>query len=151
MVMANRKARRVTGMENATIQLLSTLVTVVLFVGFRQGLAMEIAPEDWPPILILGLLNTGVGCWLYFSSIGDLPVQTVSVCGYLEPMSAVLFSAVILGEKLLPLQALGAGLILGGALFGELVGKDSGTGTSEHKGSGPACAPADRKRKAETG
>ena len=72
------------------------------------------------PILILGIVNTGIGCYFYFSSIGHLPVQTVAICGYLEPLSALIFSAALLGEKLGPAQISGAALILGGTAFGEL-------------------------------
>lgn len=118
MVICNKLSRRVVGMENAALQLLFALVPVAIFVGGRQGLAMDIAPGDWPPILLLGLINTGLGCFLYFSSIGELPAQTVAICGYLEPLSAVLFSALILGERMLPLQMLGAALIICGALAG---------------------------------
>ncbi|WP_313770619.1 DMT family transporter [Bacillus sp. S/N-304-OC-R1] len=56
----------------------------------------------------------------YFSSIGRLPVQSVSILGYLEPLSALVFSAAILGEKLSLVQLVGAVLILGGAAYGEL-------------------------------
>ena len=80
---------------------------------------MEIAAGDWFPILLLGLVNTGVGCYCYFSSIGDLPAQSVAICGYLEPLSAVLLSVLILHETMAPLQILGAVLIIGGAVFGE--------------------------------
>lgn len=80
---------------------------------------MEIDSDDWFPILWIGLLNTGGGCYFYFSSIGKLPVQTASICGYLEPLSAVLFAAIFLRETMLPLQATGALLIVGGALLGE--------------------------------
>lgn len=119
MVVLNKLAGQVEGMESAVIQLFFSALTTVVFVGWKQGLAVEIAPADWPFILWIGLLNTGVGCYLYFSSIGKLPVQTVAVCGYLEPLSALLFSAVFLHETLLPLQLLGAALIIGGALTGE--------------------------------
>ena len=120
MVIFNKKAGKITGMENAMVQMLVSFLTVAVFVGLRQGLSLEIAGGDWPWILLLGLVNTGIGCYFYFSSIGFLPVQTVAVCGYLEPLSAVLLSAVILGETMRPLQILGAVCILGGALFGEL-------------------------------
>ena len=72
------------------------------------------------PILILGVVNTGVGCYFYFSSIGELPVQTVAIGGYLEPLSALLFSAALLAETLTLVQIVGAVLILAGAAFGEL-------------------------------
>ena len=73
------------------------------------------------PILILGIVNTGLGCYFYFSSIGVMPVQTVAILGYLEPLSALLFSAGLLGETMSWVQIVGAVLILGGALFGELL------------------------------
>lgn len=126
MVIFNKMSRQVTGMENSVLQLVFTFLTVAAFVGLKQGFRMEIASWDWPAILWIGLLNTGVGCYLYFSSIGALPVQTVAVCGYLEPLSAVVYSAVFLHERMLPLQMLGAALIIGGALFGECAFKGGG-------------------------
>ena len=53
--------------------------------------------------------------------MSSLPAQTVSVCGYLEPLSALIFSALFLHETLSPLQLLGAFLIIGGAAFGEVM------------------------------
>ena len=119
MVIFNKKATNIPGMENAMLQLLSSFLLVATFVGCKQGFSMQIEPSDWPAILMLGVLNTGIGCYLYFSSIGKLPVQSVAICGYLEPLSAVVFSVLLLKESLFPIQILGAILILGGALFGE--------------------------------
>jgi drug/metabolite transporter (DMT)-like permease len=115
MIIFNKKARSITGLENSMWQLIAGALTVAVFVGIRQGYAMHIDPGSILPILILGGVNTGAGCYLYFSSLGALPVQTVSICGYLEPLSAVLFSVVILGETMSAVQ------ILGGAAFGELL------------------------------
>ena len=119
MVIFNKKAENITGLENATLQLFISFLAVALFVGFKQGFAINIPTASVLPLFILGLLNTGIGCYFYFTSIGSLPVQTVAVCGYLEPLSAVLFSVIFLKETMLPLQIIGAVLILGGALFSE--------------------------------
>jgi drug/metabolite transporter (DMT)-like permease len=108
-------------LENPTIQLTTSFLTVAVFVAIKQGLVIHINAGDWLPILLLGLVNTGISCYFYFSSIGDLPVQTVAICGYLEPLSALLFSAALLGERLSGLQIVGAVLILGGAAAGELL------------------------------
>lgn len=118
MVICNKKASRITDMENSTLQLTISFLTVAVIVGARQGLALEIAAENWPWILFLGLVNTGIGCYFYFSSIGALPVQTVAICGYLEPLSAVLFSVMLLRETMLPAQVIGAALIICGAVLG---------------------------------
>ncbi len=119
MVVFNKRAKSITGLENSMLQLFIAFLTVAMFVLFKQGCVIHITPSDILPMLVLGLLNTGVGCYLYFSSIGELPVQTVAICGYLEPLSAVIFSVLLLGEKMLPLQIVGAVLIIGSAAVGE--------------------------------
>ncbi len=121
MVICNKKAKDIVGIENSTLQLTIAFLTVAIFVGLKQGYAMRTAPTSIVPILILGLLNTGIGCYFYFSSIGKLKVQTVAICGYLEPLSAVIFSVIFLKETMLPLQIVGAILIIGGAMIGEPV------------------------------
>lgn len=119
MVIFNKKAHSITGIKNAMLQLIISFLTVAVFLGFRQGFIIHVSRSDWIPILILGLLNTGIGCYLYFSSIANLPVQSVAVCGYLEPLSAIAFSALLLKEILLPIQMLGAVLVIGGSIFAE--------------------------------
>jgi len=120
MVIFNKKAVSITGLENPMWQLITSFITVAVFLGLKQGFSVHITSENLIPILLLGIVNTGIGCYFYFSSIGDLPVQTVAICGYLEPLSALFFSAAFLGESLNFVQIVGAVLILGGAAFGEL-------------------------------
>lgn len=122
MVIFNKKAVTITGLENSMCQLIISFLAVAVFMGLKQGFSINIMQANLMPILLLGVVNTGVGCYFYFSSIDDLPVQTVSICGYLEPLSALIFSAAILGERLNTLQIAAAVLILGGAMFGELFG-----------------------------
>jgi len=120
MVIFNKKAASITGLENSMWQLITSFITVAIFLGLKQGYSISIAPGKLVPILLLGVVNTGLGCYFYFSSIGDLPVQTVAICGYLEPLSALIFSAAFLGETLSFAQIAGAVLIIGGAALGEL-------------------------------
>ena len=71
------------------------------------------------PVLFLGIVNTGIGCCLYFSAIKELSAGSVAICGYLEPLSALLFSALLLSERLSFIQIIGAICIIGGAIFAE--------------------------------
>lgn len=119
MVIFNKKAVEIKGLENSTLQLFIAFLTVAVFVGLKQGFVIEIQAQSILPILILGFVNTGIGCYLYFSSIGKILVQTVAVCGYLEPLSAVLFSVIFLNESMTILQIAGAVLIIGDAIFAE--------------------------------
>lgn len=123
MVTLNKKAEKITGMENTVIQLVVSCFTVSIFLGIKQGFAMDIPPSAWPWILVLGVVTTGYGCYLYFSSLSALPVQTAAVWGYLEALSAVVFAALFLGEKMTVVQLIGAVCIIGGAMASELIKK----------------------------
>ncbi|MDY4523333.1 MAG: DMT family transporter [Atopobium sp.] len=133
MVIFSRKAPSITGLANASIQMNASFIVVGLY-SFMQvmgGISFEL-PHDWVSlvsVLALGLINTGLGCYLYFSSIAKLPVQQVAILGYLEPLSAVVFSVLVLGEAMTPMRALGAFLIVGGAAASELMRKPAQTTT----------------------
>lgn len=119
MILCNKKSTHIDGLENSLLQLLAAAVTITLFVGIRYGLYIPVSSDDLIPVLWIGLINTGLTCFLYFSSVSKLPVQTVAICGYLEPVSAVLLSFLLLNESMTIIQIIGAILIIGGAVFGE--------------------------------
>lgn len=121
MVTLNKQSKQITGMENSVIQLTVSFLTVAVFVGIKQAFVIHVPGEAWVWILILGIVNTGIGCYLYFSPLSKLPVQTVAICGYLEPLSAVIFAAFLLGERMTLVQIIGAVCIIGGAMVGELI------------------------------
>ncbi len=121
MVTLNKQSTKISGMENSVIQLVVSFLTVAVFTGIKQGFIINVPTTTWVWVLILGILNTGIGCYLYFSSLAKLPVQTVAVCGYLEPLSAAVFAAILLGEKMTVIQIIGAVFIIGGAMIGELI------------------------------
>ena len=117
----NKQSKNISGMENPVIQLAVSFLTVAVFTGIKQGFVLDVPASAWGWIFVLGILNTGIGCYLYFSPLSKLPVQTVAVCGYLEPLSAVVFAALLLGEKMTVIQIVGAVCIIGGAMIGELI------------------------------
>ena len=121
MVTFSKQVTHITGVENSFLQILSTLAVVGLFLLFKQGPELALGQGDLLPVLWLGVINTGVGVCLYFIGVNRLPAQSVAVCGYLEALSAVVFSAIFLGEAMSGLQVMGAAMILGGAVFCEVV------------------------------
>ena len=121
MVTFNKQSKNISGMENSVIQLVVSFLTVAIFTGIKQGFVINVPTNAWVWIFILGIVNTGIGCYLYFSPLSKLPVQTVAVCGYLEPLSAVVFATILLGEKMTIIQIVGAVCIIGGAMIGELI------------------------------
>ncbi len=119
MIIFNKKAVEIKDLENPTIQLCGAFLSVFLFVIWKQGWQFSMVSSDIGPLIFLGLINTGVGGYLFFSTIGKIKVQTVAIVGYLEPLSAIVLSFVFLQETFQPLQILGAIFIIGGAIGAE--------------------------------
>ena len=122
MVISNKKASSITGLGNSVFQLTFSFIMVAVFIQIKQGVVIPTLFENIVPVLILGIVNTGIGCYLYFSSIQKLPAGSVAICGYIEPLSALIFSAIFLHERLTIIQIVGATFIIGGAVFGEYSG-----------------------------
>lgn len=121
MVIFNKKATNISGLENSLLQLTISCITVAIFILFRGNFSFYIPQDSIFPLIFLGVVNTGIGCYLYFSKLEKLPVQSVSVLGYIEPLSAVLLSVIILKETMSVMQIIGAVLVLGGAIYAERI------------------------------
>ena len=70
-------------------------------------------------LLALGLIHTGFAYFLYFGAMDRLSAQTIGILSYIDPLSALVFSALLLHESLSATAALGALLILGAAFISE--------------------------------
>jgi drug/metabolite transporter (DMT)-like permease len=66
-------------------------------------------------------VHTGLAYALYFGSMMHLPGQTVALLSYLDPATAILWAALLLSEIPSPLTAVGAVLVIGAAMAGELL------------------------------
>ncbi len=102
------------------LQLGSAFAVTAICCAATGNLPLQVPESSIAPILVLGLINTGLGCYLYFSSIGGIPAQSVAIMGYLEPMSSTVLAGLFLGESLSVQQLAGAALIACGALGCEL-------------------------------
>ena len=122
LIVFNKRIRRTSGLQTAAVELDVAFVVVLLYVLFTSGLPHPTRAE-LPWLLLIGLVNTGLAYLLYFSGLQRLPAQSVALISYIDPVSALFFSAVFLHESMSPLQLVGAVLIIGGAALGELPGR----------------------------
>lgn len=120
MVTFSKKASAIKGLENTVIQMLSGLTVVFIVLIIKGEANVSLPLHSVPAMLELGILGTGAACLLYFSGIGTMKAQTVAVLGYLEPLGAVVLSALILGEAMTWLQLLGAACVIGGACMAQM-------------------------------
>ena len=119
LIIFNKKIIRTTGLQTAAIELDVAFAVVLAYTLCTEGLPRIIA-DDLPYIAGIGFINTGLAYLLYFTGLQKLSGQSVALISYIDPVSALLFSAILLHEAMSPLQMLGAVLIIGGAMFGEM-------------------------------
>ena len=82
--------------------------------------AIAIAPQPVFLLLVACLVNTALAYDLYFGSIEHLSAQSSALMSYIDPVVAIILSAIILKEAMSPLAAVGVVLVLGSALAGEI-------------------------------
>lgn len=121
LIVANKRVKRLSGLNCAMYELIVAFFVVLIYL-LASNVKLPVIPaaEDIVWVLAIGLVNTGLAYYLYFSSLQKLPGQTVALVCYIDPLTALLVSGAFLGEKLLGVQIADAVLILGGACLGEL-------------------------------
>ncbi len=122
IVLCNRKIKGVPPLVKAAVQLAVSAVTILPYVLAKNGGTVPMPDlRSGLIVLLLGVVHTGFAYCLYFSGMGSLPVQTVAILGYLEPVVSVLCSAAFLREPLSPAGWAGAALILAAAFISEII------------------------------
>ncbi|MBR5516631.1 MAG: EamA family transporter [Firmicutes bacterium] len=123
VTLLNKSTKGLSGLEMTIIQLIGAAIAVIPYTFITHaGEWLDLTSEAGIYAIIVGLVHTGVALFLYFSSIQELPAQTCALCSYIDPASALIFAAVLLGDALSPIQWVGALMILGGAAVGEILG-----------------------------
>ncbi len=120
VVLTSKYVKHVKGLLCSFTEIAVAFMIVTVYLLATEGLPKIASGKELTMLLILGIVNTGAAYFLYFSSIRMLPGQTVGLCSYLDPVTALILSALVLHETMNGMQWLGALLIIGGAVFGEL-------------------------------
>ncbi len=128
VIIMNKRMGKIDAYDRTMIQLLFASVVLlpyVLFTGEAEDLIFT--PFIVMMTAIVCIVHTGVAYALYFSSFENLPTETLALFSYIDPVVAVLLSAFILHEKMTVFTVIGAVLILGAAIWGELPEKKQKT------------------------
>lgn len=99
------------------------------------GLLWPRTAAEWGSLAGLILSSTVFGLVLFVAGLKRVGPQVASVLSTFEPLGTLLLAALLLGERLLPLQWAGAALIIGAAFV------LASTGPAEEDRVGPADAP----------
>lgn len=98
--------------------------------------ALEWSGRNIGLLLLLGIVHTGVTYMLYFGSLEYVPAQTAALLSYIDPLVAVLSSALILREPMTTAGWFGTVLVLGSTMLGEALDRRVTVPAEARNGSG---------------
>ena len=124
IVLSNKCLKEISAYDRTVVQLFITTLVLLPYCALRGDFsALQISAGQGALLLVLGVVHTGLAYSLYFGSMAYLPAQTLAILSYLDPVTAVLLSALVLHEPLSVFEILGAVCILGAAVVSELPGR----------------------------
>ena len=121
VIMMNQKLREVPTYDKTIMQLGAAAVVLIPYILFVEDLsAVVLTPLIVFMLIIVGVVHTGIAYALYFGSMNGLKAQTVALFSYIDPIVAIILSAMFLKEPMTIYSASGAVLDLGATMISEL-------------------------------
>lgn len=121
VVLMNKQLGDVPAYDRTVVQLGSSAAVLLPYVLLVEEVSIEaFTPGVIALLLVVGIVHTGIAYALYFGSLMQLKAQTAAILSYIDPVVAVLLSALVLREHMSLLSGLGAVLVLGAAVVSEL-------------------------------
>ena len=121
VVLMNKKITGISSYEKTIVQLGTAAIVILPYTLLTE----TVDPQAWSLrsvlcLLFVGIVHTGVAYALYFGAVSDMKAQTAALFSYLDPVVAILLSALLLGEPMTLWVGIGAVLVLGAALLCEM-------------------------------
>lgn len=120
VVLMNKKIKDIGPYDKTIVQLASAGAVMLVY----TLLVENVSKSDFSLVavimlVIVGVVHTGVAYAWYFGSMKSISAQTVALFSYLDPIIAIVLSAVILREDVGAMEAVGAVMVLGAAVMAE--------------------------------
>ena len=126
IILVNQKLGAIDAYTKTVIQLFSAAVTILPYILLTEDVSKLTLDAKGALLLgIVAVVHTGIAYFLYFGSMGNLKAQTIAIMSYIDPVTAIILSALFLREPITPAAIIGALLILGAAFVSELPSRKS--------------------------
>ena len=126
VVLVNKRIASVKAFDRTILQLAAAGGVLIPYVALTER--VDPAVFSWKTallMLIVCVLHTGIAYALYFASLEGVSGQTAALYSYVDPIVAVLASAIVLQERMSGWGIVGSVLVLGAAIISELPEKTS--------------------------
>ena len=124
IILLNKKLKDISANDTTIAQLGISAVVVGVYVLVTEDFsAMALTGNEALLLVVVGIVHTGIAYALYFGAVKSLKAQTAAIFSYIDPVFAIILSALFLNEPMTVMAAIGAVLILGSTLVSELTDK----------------------------
>lgn len=121
VIMMNQGLREVPTYDKTIMQLGAAALILLPYILIVEDLsAVTLTPLIVVMLIIVGVVHTGIAYALYFGSMNGLKAQTVALFSYIDPIVAIILSAMFLKEPMTVYSIIGAVLVLGATMISEL-------------------------------
>ena len=121
VVLMNQKLRKVPTYDKTIMQLAVAAAVLIPYIFVAENFSgVTLTPLIVVMLFIVGVVHTGIAYALYFGSMNDLKAQTVALFSYIDPIVAIILSALFLKEPMTIYSGIGAVLVLGATMISEL-------------------------------
>ena len=121
VVLLNKRLGDVPAYDRTILQLGAAGVALLPYVLLTENMAaLEFTGLSVLMLAIVCIVHTGVAYALYFGSLMNLKAQTAAILSYIDPVVAIILSALLLKENMDIFGVIGAILVLGAAVVSEL-------------------------------
>lgn len=132
VILLNKKIRDISAYDKTMMQLAAASIVLLPYTILTEKVSvLSLTPAAVILLAVVGILHTGISYTLYFGSMKELEAQTIAIFSYIDPIVAILLSALFLKEPLGIGGIAGAIMVLGAALISELPDKSQDTGGKE--------------------
>lgn len=129
VILLNKKIQDVPAYDKTMMQLAAASVVLLPYTVLTETVSeMSLTPMALALLAVVGILHTGISYTLYFGSMKHLEAQTIAIFSYIDPIVAILLSALFLKEPLGVWKITGAIMVLGATLINGLPEKQKDTG-----------------------
>lgn len=121
VVLMNKSLGSVPAYDKTIVQLLGAAVVILPYCLATVDIGeLSFDKETLIMLGIVSIVHTGISYTAYFGSMKNLQSQTIAIMSYIDPIVAVILSAVFLKEQMTVLGVIGAVMILSATFLSEV-------------------------------
>lgn len=124
LIFCNKFLKDIKGLDSCVAQLFVSNIVILIYVLAKQDITAvtRLSGYQLGMLFVVGIVFTAIPYIAYFSLLIKLKCQEISIFSYVEPITAIILSAMVLHEPMNTYQIVGTILILFATVCSEIFG-----------------------------